>query len=212
MELALELNNAHPMPLSLSEKRAHVFRLMLQGILTEDKAGLGEILKSYPGICSRSTLGRLRQIATAAREGSGANLLPASEVKDRLRDFATELLGNVFTPEYDTKGYPTPKTLERATFALSNGQVALEQRHIEAVERAMERPEAARERHTAATKTLHSLGNHSPEDQEKILAMALAQVRKSLDTPMGLEESRSASPFVSIPEGFDEEEGLDEDF
>lgn len=190
MTLSLDLNERHAIPLTKTQKRAQLFRLMIHGELFD--ASLNEIATKYGGIINRSTVSNYRSLAEWTREVLSLDEASFEEILPRLKDFTETTSSGLFTPEYDEKGYPVKATMTTLREIIENGQDAFEERV------AREHDVKQIEGRLAVNEVMDVLGNLDPEDALKVMAEARARTQKRA------EETVSAT-FVDEPQGFDGE-------
>ncbi|MFC3033324.1 hypothetical protein ACFOEE_12410 [Pseudoalteromonas fenneropenaei] len=138
MTLNLDLNDNHPIPLTLTQKRAQIFRMMLHGHLFD--LSLSQLETKYAGTLSKSAFGNYRSLATWVRETLNLEGEPYESYMPKLVKFTHEILQGLLVARFDDKGYPTKPTLSACRDACENGldklieqkEAALEKRLTEA--------------------------------------------------------------------------------
>ncbi|NVK23753.1 MAG: hypothetical protein HWE10_02390 [Gammaproteobacteria bacterium] len=109
MLAAYEANEKHPLLLTQDEKKAHVFRLMLNGLLM-DKS-IDQLYKMFSHSFGRTTIAEYKNAAKFAREEAQLEGLPPEQVIDALREHLSTPTVDLINPRYDSKGYPLKETI-----------------------------------------------------------------------------------------------------
>lgn len=109
MLAAYEANEKHPLLLTQDEKKAHVFRLMLNGVLM-DKS-IDQLHKMFSHFFGRTTIADYKNASKFAREEAQLEGLSPEQVIAALREHLSAPAVDLINPRYDSKGYPLKETV-----------------------------------------------------------------------------------------------------
>ncbi|WP_206483266.1 hypothetical protein [Thalassotalea sp. G2M2-11] len=121
MLAAYEANEKHPLLLTQDEKKAHVFRLMLNGLLM-DKS-IDQLYKMFSHSFGRTTIAEYKNAAKFAREEAQLEGLPPEQVIAALREHLRAPTVDLINPRYDSKGYPLKETVVGWKSVVETGDV-----------------------------------------------------------------------------------------
>ncbi|MBN7827363.1 hypothetical protein [Bowmanella dokdonensis] len=190
MRKALELNYGNSMPLTRGEKLAHVFRLLLLGEFDDGSPWRPQ----FEDIAVASTLSEYKRLADFTRKELRLEGLTFDQLRVTLVEGMRDVLGEFEAIHYDSKGFPSKRSVSKWEQVLRKGDV--EAWRKEKTEEAARRAEELQDASRSLTKPLERM---SPQTRVAVLQRQLAIARAELaDQP----DEEFKDLFVDEPEEF----------